>query len=331
MPLDLVVPELLAPPDAPPEMRALRLPALERWLAAAQIERKAGGAAQWLAERFALPSPAPAAPITLAAEAAGVSAGAWLRADPAHVRIGQGSAALVTGARLAIEPAEADALTAALSAHFRDDGLVFTAAAADRWYVRVPEGELPESSAQNALDVRALGSRPTTRGRVNWRGALTEAQMLLSSHEVNAAREARGVPAINSVWLWGGGTWPVKVASPYAVVCASEPFARGLGIASGARVRDLPREAAGLAPEGGATLAVIDGLAAPAAQREIESWRDAALAVERGWFESLRTLVERFGPVRLVLAGPSTSLVATLKRPSLFGRLRSAKPLATYA
>src|SRR6186997_3229744 len=115
MPLDLVVLELLAPPDAPPEMRALRLPALERWLAAAEIGRQGGGAMAWLADRFALPSPIPAAPIALAAESAGATAGAWLRADPVHVSIGQASAVLETGSRLGISADEANALAASLS------------------------------------------------------------------------------------------------------------------------------------------------------------------------------------------------------------------------
>ena len=32
MPLDLLVPDLLPPPDAPAAMRDARLPALEKWL-----------------------------------------------------------------------------------------------------------------------------------------------------------------------------------------------------------------------------------------------------------------------------------------------------------
>jgi hypothetical protein len=110
MPLDLVVLDLLAPPDAPPEMRALRLPALERWLASAEVERKSGGAVAWLAERFSLPSPVPAAPIALAAETVGATSGMWLRADPVHVRIGQTSAVLEMGSRLGISADESSAL-----------------------------------------------------------------------------------------------------------------------------------------------------------------------------------------------------------------------------
>jgi len=313
-------------------MRALRLPALERWLAAADVERKPGGATAWLAGRFGLPSPIPAAPIALAAERNGASAGAWLRADPVHVRIGQTSAVVETGARLGIDADEAAALTAALSVHFREDGLAFVAAAAERWYVRVPEGELPETpDAQDANDARALAALPVSHGRVNWRSALTEAQMLLAGHDVNTAREARGAPAINSLRLWGGGTWPVKVSRPYDAIRADDTFVRGLGIAGGVRLFDLPQGLEAMPRTTDTTLVFVDTLAAFAARGDTASWRDAAAALERGWFEPLRPALDRLAPVRLVLSGANGSLVATLKRPSLLARLRSVKPLAAYA
>src|SRR5258706_10329672 len=87
MPLDVLVPGLLPPLDAPPEMRSLRLPALEKWLARADIARsEARTATQWLTSAFSLPFPAPVAALSLAAEA-GPAEGAWMRIDPVHVRI----------------------------------------------------------------------------------------------------------------------------------------------------------------------------------------------------------------------------------------------------
>jgi len=319
MPLDLVVLDSLAPPDAPPEMRALRLPALERWLASAEVGRHEGDAMAWLASRFHLSSPVPVAPIALAAESVGPTAGAWLRADPVHVRIGQTSAVLERGSRLGISADEAGALAAMLSAHFREDGLAFIAASPDRWYVSVPAGELPETPASaDAMDPRALGALPISRGRINWRSTLTEAQMLLSSDSVNAAREARGAPAINSLWLWGGGEWPVKAASPYAAIYADDVFARGLGMASGARLHGVPGSIGEVEAGTAASLVVLESL-----------WSNVIL--ERDWFEPLRGIFKRLEPVRLVLGGPKGTIVANLKRPSLLDRFRGTKPLTAYA
>jgi len=331
MPLDVLVPGLILPPDSPAEMRALRLPALERWLGAAAIERRPGGAAARLAERFGLASPVPVAPIALAAEAPGVRAGAWLRADPVHVAIGQASAAIESGSRLGIAAEEANDLAAALSQHFHEDGLAFVAAAPDRWYVSVPAGELPEiAGGDDPRDPRSLSALPTSRGRINWRGTLTEAQMLLAAHAVNAARESRGQPAINSVRLWGPGDWPVRIDAPYAVVYAGDIFVRGLARASGARALDVPK-ALGDIEGAGAILLHLDALDEPADRRDADSWREAALEIDRKWFEPLRAMLDRLAPVRIMLAGPASSRVATLKRPSLLAKLLPAKPLSAYA
>jgi hypothetical protein len=43
---------------------------------------------------------------------------------------------------------------------------------------------------------------------------LNEIQMLLHEHPVNVAREERGEPPLNGIWLWGGGKPPALGAAP---------------------------------------------------------------------------------------------------------------------
>lgn len=311
MPLDLVVPHLLAPLET-------RLPALERWLAAARIERVAADFASWLAERFGLPLPAPVAPVALAGETGRAVEGAWLRADPVHLAIGQVGGALQAGASLAIAPEEADALTHALNAHFRDDGLEFIAPAPHRWYLRVPAGELPQTaSLDEAYGPDARGSLPGSRGRINWRTTLTEAQMLLAAHDVNARRESRRTPILNSLWLWGGGEGVPAVAAPYAQIHATDPFARGLGVLSGARLQAAPGALDDVSETKGAVMAVLE-----------EGTPEQA---EANWFARLGDAMARFGDVRLVLPANAHSLVATLRTPSVFARFRKPPALSSYA
>ena len=52
---------------------------------------------------------------------------------------------------------------------------------------------------------------------------MNEAQMILHTHPVNAEREARGMPAVNSVWLWGGGTLPAITPPSYTTAGAAGP------------------------------------------------------------------------------------------------------------
>src|SRR5687767_7669728 len=223
MPLDLLVPDLLLPADAPPAMRALRLPALERWLDGADILRvEARSARDWMAAAFGLPVPAPVAPVTAVADGV-VSEGAWLRVDPVHLAIVRDAVVLHPPSVLDVTPSEADALVAALQAHFREDGLEFVAPRADRWYLRVPAGELPATTAlEDAIGRNVFGLLPRSAGRIDWRATLNEAQMLLGTHDVNARRERENRPPINSIWPWGGGVLPAPVTSSYEVVAADD-------------------------------------------------------------------------------------------------------------
>src|SRR5438552_335905 len=133
MPLDVLVPGLIPTIAAPPEMRALRLPSLEKWLARADRSRVAErGFDAWLAREFSLPAPLPFAPIALAGEGAAAE-GTWMRADPVHIRIERDASALHPASALGIAREEADALVATLQGHFEADGLQFRVAAADRW------------------------------------------------------------------------------------------------------------------------------------------------------------------------------------------------------
>jgi hypothetical protein len=333
MPLDLLVPDLLLPSDAPAPLRATRMPALEKWLARANL-RSVGGtsAASWLAAAYELPSPPPVAAISRIGEGAWAD-GAWMRADPVHLRIDHDYLKLHDASILDVRRDEADALIAALQAHFRQDGLEFHAASPDRWYVSAPEGVLPRTTPlEAALGRDVFGLLPANTA-VNWRSAITEAQMVMGAHDVNAQREAQGKLAINSVWFWGEGTLPAVLARPYSLVCAGEPLARGLGIRSGAEVRPVPASLADLdlVASADSALVVIDSLTAPLRRGDVPAWQASAAALDEHWFALLGDAIERFGSVRLVLPAGKEVRVATLTPAAKWRWYRARKPLATHA
>ena len=332
MPLDLVVPDLLLPVEAPEAMRSVRLPALERWLARGVLSRAPQGNAEGLlAALHGLAAPAPVAAIALAGDAA-PREGAWLRADPVHLRAGQDAVALHDASILDIAAEEAHALRDALQAHFREDGLEFLAPAPDRWYVRVPEGELPRTvPLAEALGRNVFGLLPRGAGRINWAGALTEVQMLFAAHEVNARREARGAPAINSVWFWGEGALPGPLASPYAAVFADAPFPRGLARLAGVRASPLPASLDGVEPPGaGDVLVQLEALAAPLARRDAAAWGEAARRLDADWFAVLPRAIARFGRVRLMLPTGRDTCVAELSGAARWRWFRVRRPLAGH-
>jgi hypothetical protein len=322
--LDLLIPGLL--PDAAP---AARMPHLERWLARADITREPGaGAEAWLAGRYGL-DPAPVAAVSLAVDEA-PQPGQWLRADPVYARIERDTLVLHHAAMLAIEPEEARALVAALRELFGADGLEFHAPRPDRWYVRVPAGELPRTTPLGeALGRDVFGRLPRGEGRINWAAALTEAQMMLATHPVNLAREAARRPPVNAVWFWGGGSLPRDVAPAYARVFATDPFAAGLAHLSGAVLAPPPASLRELevAPS---TLVVIDVAAAALDAGDAAGWRSAVESLDERWFAGLGSYLAH-GTVRLVMPARTDACVATLTPRARWRLFRGSKPLAAHA
>jgi hypothetical protein len=334
MPLDLVVPDLLPPADAPDRVRAIRLPSLERWLARADIQTfSEQGPGSWLAAAHGLDSPAPVAAISLAGEGHS-HPGAWLRADPVHLRVDHDALMLHDASILDVQKHEAIALIEALQRHFHDDGLEFHAPAPDRWYVRANADDLPSTTPLwKAFGRNVFGLLPEARGGFNWRSALTEAQMMLASHEVNQARAQAGKPPINSVWFWGEGVKPRDVTKRYSVVHADDAFARGLGVLTGAEVRALPRGIAevDLVGEGERVLVVIDSLSAPLHRADAAAWVAQAEALEASWFAKLGEACARFGEVRVILPFERGTRIARLVASARWRLFRARRPLAAHA
>ncbi len=333
MPLTLLVADLLPPADAPAPMRAARLGSLEKWLARADIERlPMKGAWAWLGAQYGLAYPVPHAAIALAGEG-GPLEGTWMRADPVHLRIERDLVALHDASVLDVTEDEAAALVAALQQLFRSDGLAFAVPAPDRWYLRVPDGTAPATTPlADAVGRDIFGLLPHG-GPLNWRAAITEAQMVLSGHEVNASREARGLPAINSVWFWGEGALPPQIPAPFAEVRATDPFALGLAKLGGIEAQAIPEHLEQLAAVDPKreTLVVLDAMTTPFRRGDGAEWLAAARSLDSHWFEGLGNAASRFGGVRVVLPAHNDTVVASLKPSARWRLLRPRKPLAFHA
>jgi hypothetical protein len=162
---------------------------------------------------------------------------------------------------------------------------------------------------------------------------LTEAQMVLHAHPVNEAREARGEPAINSVWFWGAG----RVDSAHCVwqsVAADDPAFIGAARLAGARQRPLPRSAAEWIerlPEDGRHLAVLGAVRVALALDEDVNEKIAAL--ERDWFAPLLAALRagRIGMVSLHAPDGAHALSFETIRGDLRRFWRLPKNIERYA
>jgi hypothetical protein len=268
-------------------LRGLDLPALSLLAARGSFSPEpATHAEAWLTGRFGVPGLS-SAPYCLSAEGRQLGGDYWLHADPVHLGLQRHGLTIADAALFTLSQQEADTLTADLNAYFAADGLEFFAPAPERWYAR---SALPLPTARPLAEARGGPAEPNPfpgdDGR--WQRLLSEIQMLLHRHAVNDQREARGEPAINSLWLWGGGTRLENARTPYATVFADLLLAGGLQFAAGGRSAPLPSSADSLPNEAGTSLVVLDTLRLPAAYGDLASWRDALVAMEHHWFAPLR-------------------------------------------
>jgi hypothetical protein len=207
---------------------------LERGSAVLQPQRDP---VSWLCARFGLKRERdwPVAPVL--ARAAGLRSGhaVWLCADPVHVELGSGPAAIIPTTALALDESESTELAGALDSHFAARGLRVFAFDRERWLINtgLPAG----------IDSQPLNSKPDdaaallVRGAdaAHWNAFLTEAQMLLHAHPVNIARHTAGKPPVSSLHLWGGGADPRPVCRD-SMVAGDDPLTLALAAASGAAV-----------------------------------------------------------------------------------------------
>jgi hypothetical protein len=319
---ELVVPGLLSIAQPP---RAPSLELLLRRGRASRGERQPLEA--WLQAQFELPALAAGA-LSILGEGGEPGTAAWARADPIHLRLLRDRVGIVPAEAIGISAGEAEALAASLRAHF-GERLALRIHSPERWSIRL-EAPLPLPSV-SSLEV---AGRPAAPGGPA-DALLTEIQMVLHEHPVNEAREARGVPAINSVWLWGGGAQAALQAnSRWQSVTSGDALLHGLARAAEMRARP---PSSGLdwlerAPEEGRHLVVLDALRAPAALSDTTAFSEALEALERDWFSPIVAALRenRAGMVTIHVPDAARALSVEAVRGDLRRFWRRPRPLADW-
>ncbi len=339
---ELIVPALLPREahGAAEALAGLRLPALELLLARSRRTTEAAlSLEQWLARAFGADEDdeAPAGALTVAALGGEAGGAAWLRADPAHLKLNRDQLVLVPAIAFGVQQAESEALAETLNRHFGAQ-LVFYPLSADRWCVRVDGAEADGLRTRTPIEVAGQDINrhlPTGQVAKRWHSILNEIQMLLHEHPVNEAREARGEPVVNSVWLWGAGRSPEGLEAPYQSVTSDDPLAQGYAKAIGLRHRTLPADAdqwLGRLPEEGRQLVVLDALRLPLALGDYEAWLKRVGELEERWFAPLLAALKdgRIGMVTVHAPDGAESLSFETTRNDQRHFWRRPRALAAY-
>lgn len=257
-------------------LAALSLPRLDRLLAGLQPVQRLGTDAfslnppheQALAAALGWPHGADDALPFAARDAAALGLDPnqpWALLTPVHLHVGTEQVSMTPPAALQLDEAGSRAVLAAVQALFTSEGFSLHWAAPLQWLATHP---LFDGLATASLD-RVTGRNvdpwlPDHRSARLLRRLQNEVQMLLYTHPLNDAREAAGLPTVNSVWFSGCGRLPAATAA-------------------------APR---------------IDGrLREPALGEDWAAWAEAWQALDAGPMAELAALADAGQPFELTLCG----------------------------
>lgn len=303
LPPCLVLPASLVDPDWLGSERLARAATAPGWAALARRARTVAelgpepkppsdpGHLRWLADRLGVP--ADCALAACSAFADGSPEAAW-RVDPVHLHVGRDHLVLTDPAQLRLESSDARALADAVAPLFADDALALDTRNAGRWSLRETDPDRPLRLRTRPL-AGAVGRNidawmPGGDDARRWRRLVNEVQMTWFVHPVNAERVARGLPAVNSLWIEG------RVPSPDRMTAAAREAAARLATAPGVTVTVDPGDGAALTVEPRLLNAQLEG--------DPLGWLQAWQAIDASVFAPMaRGAGPWRGGARLVLAG----------------------------
>ena len=215
MHLTLMLPGSFVPADIAVELiAALRAPALGRLLeraAPAETSTSPQDSAEstWIARHvFGTPGRAPTAPYAWAAlTGTADTAGVVWHADPVHIEVGRDTL-IVRGLDDAPpDEAEADALIAAANETLATADCELRRAGS-QWFLHTDRvWSFMPPPISDALGQAYSPAKSDEQDSMHWSRLHNAIQMRWHTDPVNEAREGRGLPPINALWLHGGGAW----------------------------------------------------------------------------------------------------------------------------
>ena len=330
--------------DAPSELHSLRSPALDKLLArAALIERVAGEDFQrtlpherWMARQFGVVASstvdeAPLAPYMMLADGADPGEAVWACVEPVHLRVAHDHLVLLDPASIELQDNEATALFDIAKPLVEELGIRIEAPRPNRWYLSGEAlgslaGASPLRASGRSIEIWLPHDAHTGQRSRAWMKLQNEVQMAWFEHPINEAREARGLPAVNSLWLHAqGARQPVR--SPFGRVFSNAAATRGLALAAGAALGSPPAAfdtlpATNLATGGlssGSTLVELDAFAAPFVAQDWPGWTHALAELEQAWFAPALAALEAgdLGSLVLTLSGDTASVTLAATRGDL--------------
>jgi hypothetical protein len=153
----------------------------------------------------------------------------YMCADPVHLQADMDHAILTSSHDLYLNQDESAAICDVLNKHFKQDGLSFISLDKDQWIVTCKdEIELNTTPLSETIGRNVNFLLPKGDASGFWKKILTEAQMLMHSHDVNVDRESSGKLSVNSLWFHGSGHLPNYDKQTSLSICSNDNVLKGL-------------------------------------------------------------------------------------------------------
>lgn len=241
----------------------------------------------------------PLAPFMYLSDTGRAPSGCCWCIDPVHLRADSHGLILFDAETSRLDGQGRQALFATLGDFLSEAGWTLESSNAQRWYLRGPDQDQLQTTPLSRVHGRPVGDYlPRGSAAADWMQRCNELQMLLHSHPVNRERAARGLPAINSVWLWGGGELPEPGRRAFEHVYSDAPLLRGLALWNGSATDPVPPDADQLLQHPGAKQRLLlmpdAGLLRAATYADVQRWSEVVARHERDWFAPLlRAVAQR--------------------------------------
>jgi hypothetical protein len=225
--ITLVLPFALPVPEFAPDLvRALQAPALATLLSrtSAHARRAHDESARalphelWLADALELGGGTEPAFAAAAMRGFGLEAepGRWFIINPTHIEIARSHLLMSDLRRLQLPEAEGRALFDSAAPYFEEAGYALRYGDATTWFMRADEwAEMDTATPDAAAGMSLTDWMPSGPRALAYRKLHNEVQVQWYADPVNAAREARGQPAINAFWPWAGSAAAVVPAKGF--------------------------------------------------------------------------------------------------------------------
>ncbi len=270
-------------------------PGLSRWLARAAVEPFTAAGPEQAALALFDVAPAgqgpPLAPFRYLADTGRAPAGCCWCVDPVHLRADTHGLILFDAVTCRLSAPERQALFATLRDFLSETDWSLETSDSQNWYLHgLAPDQLHTTLLSQVCGKPVSDYLPRGKAAAQWMQRSNEMQMLLHNHPVNQERAARGLPAVNSVWISGGGVLPEARQAPFTQIYSDDPLLRGLALWSGAASDPPPRDAGGLPPApaaGQRMLLVLDACLPAAVYGDAQQWSEVVARYERDWFAPL--------------------------------------------